>query len=49
MAKHVDPVVRNLIACEGFWATDRPCWPLSRTRWDGYLQLGRMCLSPPLK
>jgi hypothetical protein len=46
MAKHVEPVVLDLIACEGFWATDRPRWSQSRTRSDGYLQVGRMCLFP---
>jgi hypothetical protein len=44
MAKHVEPVVLDLIRCEGFWATDRPRWSLSRTPSDGYLQVGRMCL-----
>jgi len=46
MAKHVEPVVLDLIRCEGFWATDRPRWSLSRTPSDGYLQVGRMCLFP---
>ncbi len=46
MAKHVEPVVLDLIRCEGFWATDRPRWSLSRTPLDGYLQVGRMCLFP---
>ena len=46
MAKHVEPVVLDLIRCEGFWATDRPRWSLSRTHSDGYLQVGRMCLFP---
>jgi hypothetical protein len=46
MAKHAEPVVLDLIRCEGFWATDRPRWSLSRTRSDGYLQVGRMCLFP---
>jgi hypothetical protein len=46
MAKHVEPIVLDLIRCEGFWATDRPRWSLSRTRSDGYLQVGRICLFP---
>jgi len=46
MAKHVEPVVLDLIRCEGFWATDRPRWSLSRTPSDGYLQVGRTCLFP---
>jgi hypothetical protein len=46
MATHVEPVVLDLICCEGFWATDRPRWSLSRTPSDGYLQVGRMCLFP---
>jgi hypothetical protein len=46
MARHVEPVVLDLIACEGFWATARPRWSQSRTRSDGYLQVGRMCLFP---
>jgi hypothetical protein len=46
MAKQVEPVVLDLIRCEGFWATDRPRWSLSRTPSDGYLQVGRMCLFP---
>lgn len=49
MAKHVEPVVLDLIRCEGFWATDRPRWSLSRTPSDGYLQIGRMCLFPAAK
>ena len=46
MAAHVEPYVLDLIRCEGFWATDRPRWSLSRTRSDGLLQVGRMCLFP---
>lgn len=46
MSKHIEPVVLDLIRCEGFWATDRPRWSLSRTHSDGYLQVGRMCLFP---
>jgi hypothetical protein len=46
MAKHVEPHVLELICCEGFWASDRPRWSLSRTPSDGYLQVGRICLFP---
>jgi hypothetical protein len=46
MARHVEPHVLDLIHCEGFWATDRPRWSLSRTSSDGLLQVGRMCLFP---
>jgi hypothetical protein len=46
MATHVEPDVLELIRCEGFWANERPRWSLSRTRSDGYLQVGRMCLFP---
>jgi len=46
MAKHVEPIALELIRCEGFWATDRPRWSLSRTPSDGYLQVGRICLFP---
>jgi hypothetical protein len=46
MTKHVEPHVLDLIRCEGFWASDRPRWSLSRTHSDGLLQVGRMCLFP---
>jgi hypothetical protein len=46
MTKHVEPHVLELIRCEGFWATDRPRWSLSRTPSDRYLQVGGMCLFP---
>jgi hypothetical protein len=46
MARHVQPLVLELIRCEGFWATRRPRWSLSHTPSDGYLQVGRMCLFP---
>lgn len=46
MARHVQPHVMELIRCEGFWATRRPSWALSRTPADGWLQVGRMCLFP---
>lgn len=46
MATHVESHVLEVIRCEGFWATDRPRWSLSRTPSDRYLQVGRMCLFP---
>jgi hypothetical protein len=46
MTKHVEPHVRDVIRYEGFWATDRPRWSLSRTPSDRYLQVGGMCLFP---
>ncbi len=46
MTKHVEPIVLDLIRCEGFWANERPSWSRSHTRSDGYLQVGRMCLFP---
>jgi hypothetical protein len=46
MSRHVEPNVLELIRYEGFWATERPHWSLSRTPSDGYLQVGRMCLFP---
>lgn len=49
MAKHVEPHVRDLIGCEGFWATERPHWAQSRTPSNGWLQVGGMCLFPVAK
>jgi hypothetical protein len=46
MTKHVQPLILELIRCEGFWATERPRWSRSRTPSDGYLQVGGMCLFP---
>lgn len=46
MARYVQPHVMELIRCEGFWASSRPKWALSRTPADGWLQVGRMCLFP---
>lgn len=46
MAKHVEPIVLDLIRCEGFWTIDRPRWSGSRTPSDGYLQIGGMCGFP---
>lgn len=46
LRRHVEPCVRDLIACEGFWTTDRPRWSGSRTPSDGYLQVGGMCGFP---
>jgi hypothetical protein len=49
MTKHVEPHVRDLIGCEGFWATERPRWARSRTSSSGWLQVGGMCLFPVAK
>ncbi len=46
MARHVDPHVRDVIRCEGFWTTERPRWSRSDTQSAGYLQIGRMCGFP---
>jgi hypothetical protein len=46
MVRHVEPHVRDLIRCEGFWATERPRWARSRTPSNGWLQVGGMCLFP---
>ncbi len=46
MSKHVEPHVRDLIASEGFWTTERPSWSRSNTPSDGYLQVGGMCGFP---
>jgi hypothetical protein len=46
MVRYVEPHVRDPIACEGFWASERPRWSPSRTRADAYLQLGGLCLFP---
>ena len=46
MGKHVEPHVRDVIRCEGFWTTERPRWSRSDTRSTGYLQVGRMCGFP---
>jgi hypothetical protein len=46
MASHVEPHVRDLIRCEGFWTTERPPWSRSDRPSAGYLQLGRMCGFP---
>jgi len=46
MTNHVEPHVRDLIRCEGFWATERPRWAQSRTPSNGWLQTGGMCLFP---
>jgi hypothetical protein len=46
MSIHVEPHVRDLIRCEGFWTTERPRWSRSTTRSAGYLQVGRMCGFP---
>ncbi len=49
MTNHVEPHVRDLIRCEGFWATERPRWARSRTPSNGWLQVGGMCLFPVAK
>jgi hypothetical protein len=49
MARYVEPHVRDLIACEGFWASERPRWSMSRTRSDRYLQIARICLFPVIE
>jgi len=46
MTRHVEPHVRDLIRCEGFWTTERPRWSRSDTQSAGYLQVGRMCGFP---
>jgi hypothetical protein len=46
MTIHVDPQVRDIIRCEGFWTTVRPGWSRSDTPAAGYLQVGRMCGFP---
>lgn len=46
MVNHVEPHVRDLIGCEGFWATECPRWARSRTPSDRWLQVGGMCLFP---
>jgi len=46
MGKHVEPHVRDVIRCEGFWTTERPRWSRSDTKSAGYLQIGRMCGFP---
>jgi hypothetical protein len=46
MIAHVQSHILEVICCEGFWASDRPRWSLSRTSSDGLLQVGRMCLFP---
>jgi hypothetical protein len=46
IGRYVEPHVRDLIACEGFWASERPRWSTSRTPSDAILQIGGMCLFP---
>lgn len=43
---HVEPHVRDLLVCEGFWATERPRWSQSRTPSDAHLQIGGLCYWP---
>jgi hypothetical protein len=46
LRRHVEPCIRDLLACEGFWTSERPRWSQSRTPSDGYLQVGGMCGFP---
>jgi hypothetical protein len=43
---HVEPCVRDLLVCEGFWATERPRWSQSRTPSDAHVQIGGLCYWP---
>jgi hypothetical protein len=43
---HVEPLVRDLLRCEGFWATARPRWSQSRTQSSAHLQIGGLCYWP---
>jgi hypothetical protein len=43
---HIEPHVRDLLACEGFWATERPRWSRSRTPTNAHLQVGGLCYWP---
>lgn len=43
---HVEPCIRDLLACEGFWATERPRWSQSRTPTDAHVQIGGLCYWP---
>jgi hypothetical protein len=46
MTRHVEPHVRDMIRCEGFWATTRPHWSRSRSSSARLLQVGGLCLFP---
>jgi hypothetical protein len=43
---HVEPLIRDLLICEGFWATERPRWSQSRTPSDAHVQIGGLCYWP---
>ncbi len=43
---HVEPLIRDLLTCEGFWATERPRWSQSRTPSDAHIQVGGLCYWP---
>ncbi|HEY7932970.1 MAG TPA: hypothetical protein VID48_04015 [Solirubrobacteraceae bacterium] len=43
---HVEPCIRDLLTCEGFWATERPRWSQSRTPSDAHVQIGGLCYWP---
>ena len=43
---HVEPLIRDLLVCEGFWATERPRWSQSRTPSDAHVQIGGLCYWP---
>lgn len=46
---HVEPLIRDLLMCEGFWATERPRWSQSRTPSDAHVQIGGLCYWPAAK
>jgi hypothetical protein len=43
---HVEPLVCDLLRCEGFWANQRPRWSQSRTQSNAHLQIGGLCYWP---
>jgi hypothetical protein len=43
---HVEPLIRDLLICEGFWATERPRWSQSQTPSDAHVQIGGLCYWP---
>ncbi len=46
MAANVEEHLRDLIRCEGFWATEPPRWARTRTPTAGHLQIGGLCYFP---
>jgi hypothetical protein len=46
LRSHVEPLIRDLLTCEGFWATERPRWSQSRTPSDAHVQIGGLCYWP---